>query len=63
MSFTKKDQFDNKLAKLKESVKNKPNLELLVRHDAHLVMKNHSDAGRLQYLNILCDFFGNLNKY
>ncbi len=53
MAFSKKRQFENKLLDLKSNVSNKHNLERILAHDSDLAMRNHSFAGRLQYLTVL----------
>ncbi len=53
MAFSKKDQFEIKLQKLKKSVPSKHNMNLILQHDSDLAMKEHSYSGRLQYLTIL----------
>ena len=53
MGFTKKDQFENKLSKVKESLSGSANLEHILSHDVELKMKNQSFASRLMYLTIL----------
>lgn len=61
MGFSKKDQFENKLAKVKNSLSEK-NLKHVLEHDRELSMRNHSYSGRLQYLTILSELNSRFKK-
>jgi len=61
MAITKQRQWEIKFNKLDSKVGNKANLKFIVEYDSELALRNHSFAGRLQYLTILeqlADFKG-----
>lgn len=53
MHSGKKEQFESKLRALKESIQSKHNMDIILRHDSDVAMKNQSYGNRLQYLTIM----------